>query len=336
MKQKHRWGLTLAVALTVVVAHAWAQGEGKTLRQVLAAEKMPVDEDGLHNLDKTITSGAELNDAEQFVIAYYLSDSTGLLKPPIYVDLFDRHAERWKSGAIETAVAKWQGTDVDCFGSVLAIVAIGNSFALETHNNPSAGCELILSRDLKLETSLYGWIVGHFGDGGIIYQRSEVHFATVHPAEIAIYDPTTKKDFTIFPHKPFQEIRLKIIEELREFFKAHEDYCQKANDPCDPETFDSALVGKVATDDREHAVAFVVSYELQGYGQSDDKPGGPSAVVYVYRHANDEAKMEYREMLWGDIKKIAGDVPLESLVEPTNLEKIFSWKPSVNGQGMRR
>jgi hypothetical protein len=38
---------------------------------------------------------------------------------------------------------------------------------------------------------------------------------------------------------------------------------------------------------------------------------------------NDEAKMEYREMLWSDMKAKVGDVPLEKLVEPAILEKIF-------------
>ncbi|MGB8474220.1 MAG: hypothetical protein WCE61_09065 [Candidatus Acidiferrum sp.] len=323
MMRISKWVLSLATAMAFTATFAWAQGEGKTLRVLLVAEHLPLDADTLHNLDQVITSGAELNDPAQFAIAYYVNDSTGLLKPPIFIDVYDRHAERWKSGRIETAVAKWQGADVDCFGSVLAITAISDFLALETHINPSAGCELILSHDLKLKASLYGWIVGHFGDGGILYQRSEVHFATVHPAEIAMYDPATGKDITIFPHKPFQAVRLQEIEELREFFKTHQEYCRKANDPCDPEYFDSDIKGNIVTDDREHALAFVVSYDIQGYGQSEDKPGGPSEVVYVYRYVNDEAKLEYREMLWSDVKARAGDVKLENLVEPATLEKIF-------------
>ncbi len=316
--------LLLAAVLAIAAPMAWGQGEGKTLRQVLTGETLPVDADSLHNLDKTITSGAELNDAAQFAIAYYVSDATGMLKAPIYMDVFDRKTARWRSGSIETAAAKWQGMDVDCFGSVLSITAISDFYAMETHNNPSAGCELILTHDLKLKTSLYGWIVGHFGDGGIIYHRSQVHFATVHPVEIAVYDPATGKDFTIFPHQPDQKIRLQISKDLGEFFKTHRDYCQKADDPCDPNSFDSSLEGKVATDDRQHALAFVISYELQGYGQDEHKPSGPSEVVYAYRHVEDEGKTEYREMLWSDVKERAGNVALENLVEPAVLEKIFS------------
>lgn len=315
----------LAAAAVMMLRAALVQlpGEGKTLRDVLTAEKVPLDADALHNLDAKISSGAELGDAEQFVIAYYVLDATGQLNPPIYVDVYDRGAGRWKSGAIKAGTAKEEGADDDCFGSVLAVAALPDSYALETHINPSAGCEIILSRDLKVKASLDGWIVGHFGDGGIVYHRSQIHFATVHPAEIAIYDPATKKDFYIFPHAPFQGVRLQLTEKLREFYKTHQDYCQKANDPCDAQEFDSALEGKVVTDDREHAMAFVISYEVQGYGQDEHKPGGPTEVVYVYRHVNDEAKMEYREMLWSDVKGRVGDVAIEKLVEPASLEKIF-------------
>jgi len=58
----------------------------ETVRQVLAAKNLPVAEAKLENLDKNITSGAELDDANQFVIAYYLEDGTGLLRAPIFLD----------------------------------------------------------------------------------------------------------------------------------------------------------------------------------------------------------------------------------------------------------
>jgi hypothetical protein len=333
MKRFFGWsvlGIVLVVATGVMLSAAREQegpGEEKTLREVLAAEKLPLDAETLHNLDAKISSGAELNDAQQFVIAYYLLDSTGQLNPPIFVDLYDRGAGRWESGEIRAGTAKEGGADDNCFGSVLAIAAFSDSYALETHINPSAGCEIILSRDLKVRASLYGWIVGHFGDGGIVYHRSQVHFATVHPAEIAIYDPAAAKDFNIFPHAPFQAVRLQLTEKLREFYKTRQDYCQKANDPCDPEEFDSSLVGKVVTDDREHAMVFVISYELQGFGQDEHKPAGPSEVVYVCRHVNEESKMEYREMLWSEVKAKVGDVSLERLVDPAILEKLFGEKP---------
>jgi hypothetical protein len=47
----------------------------------------------------------------------------------------------------------------------------------------------------------------------------------------------------------------------------------------------------------EHALAFVISYEpIQKFAGPVQKPGGPGKVVYVYRHVNDETRLDYREM----------------------------------------
>jgi hypothetical protein len=182
---------------------------------------------------------------------------------------------------------------------------------------------LIVSRDLKHATELSGWVLGHFEDGTLLYHRSQVHFATVHPTEIAVYSEKPKNDFVLYPPKPDSPVRLRLSSRLRDFFRTHQDYCAKAGDPCDAETFDSDLNGDVALDEREHAVAFVISYELQGFGQIKEKPSGPSRVIYVYRDVNDEAKVEYRELLPEEVKTRFGDVSLKELLDPQRLRSIF-------------
>ena len=326
----------LAALLTCCSVAAWGQGEGKTLRDELSSQGVLPDAQKLVNLDKIITSGAELNDANQFVIAYYIHNSSGLLNLPLFIDRYDRRAGKWRSASIGEAAAKWKGLDVGCLGSALRIQSLPDSFTIDTRINPSAGCVLILSRDLKLEHSLYGWVLGNFKDGSIVYHRSQIHFATVHPAEIAVYNPATNKDFTVFPHKPYQEVYLDLVAELDEFYKTHQDYCKQNNDPCDPEYFDSSLVGSVTTDERQHSLAFVISYELQGFGQADEKPQGPSNVVYVFRHVSDEGKLEYREILMDDLKARYGPVSLERLVHPEMLEKIFNGDSASKKMNPRR
>jgi hypothetical protein len=312
--------LSLIALMSFWSAATWAQGEGKTLRRVLASENVPADSQHLPNLDKIITSGAELNDADQFVIAYYVKDSASeALNPPIFVDRYDRHSAKWQSTLLREATADWEGQKVDCLGSVLRILSFADSLALETHLSPSAGCALPLTRDLKIEGSVCGWILGRFQDGTIVYQRSEVHFAAAHPVEIAAYNPRARKDLAIFPKKPFQDVRQKLIAELDNFSKSHQDYCRERNDPCDPEFFDSTIVGNLVTDDRQFAVAFEISYQ-----QMPEKPSGPSDVVYVYRHVDDEAKMEYREMLMDDLRTRYGQASLEKFVVPEMLDKIFA------------
>jgi len=105
------------------------------------------------------------------------------------------------------------------------------------------------------------------------------------------------------------------------------EWCQKNNDPCDPESFDSELEGEVATNESESAVAFLISYEQIQFAQGDlQKPSGPKDVLYVYRHLNDPAKMEFREMLRSVAKTQFGDIPLGDLLQPPTLDKLFAGK----------
>ena len=315
--------LLRAALLLVFAVSVRAQDQTGTLRSALHEEGLPLDSPNLPNLDQKITSGAELDAAEQFVIAYYFDDGTGTLAPPIHILRFDRKARTWQTGEIGAAPAGQDAVIDPCFGSVLDVRSFGEGLVIETHINPSAGCVLVVSKDFKLEATLDGWVLGAFSDGILLYYRSQVHFATVHPTEIAVFDTRTKKDFTIFPPKIETPVRRKLIGELKEFFAAHHDYCVKANDPCDPQKFDSDLDGKPAIDDREHAVAFSMSYRLQGYRQDESKPAGPGSVVYVYRNADDESKMEVRELLPAEIKAQFGDASLQDLLDPERLKLIF-------------
>jgi len=300
----------------------------ETLRQVLAAKNLPVAGAKLENLDKNITGGAELDGANQFVIAYYLEDGTGLLRAPIFLDRYDRSHRQWASAALGDAKTNLGDIEVDCFGSVLSITAGGSRLLLDTHLSPSAGCLLVLTPDFKLEAGLYGWLIGRLGDDKLIYHRSQVHFAPVHPAEIALHDLRSKRDVTIFPPKPESLIWQARTQQLQSFYKDNREWCGKNNDPCDPEYFDSALEGQVATNEKEQALAFVISYEQIQLVQGDtQKPSGPKDVLYVYRRVAEEAKIEYREMLVDDAKARFGDLCLQNLVQPEVLQKIFSEDP---------
>lgn len=279
------------------------------------------------NLEKKITSGAELDDSSQFAIAYYLDNGTGVLNPPLFVDRYDKKSTDWQSAALFDP--QTTGADFDaCVGSILAIKASGGRLFLDTHINPSAGCLLVLSPDLKLEASLYGWLLGQLGHDLLIYHRSEVHFAPVHPAEVAIYDLRSKRDVTIFPPASSTVIRQARIAQLREFYKSNPEWCNKNNDPCDPEEFDSEMRGTIATSETNSALAFLVSYEQIQFVQGDvQKPSGPKDVLYVYRRLDDPPKMEFREMLWSDAKTQFGDMSLENLLQPETLEKVFTKPP---------
>jgi hypothetical protein len=305
------------------------RASSETLRQVLAAKNLPTAAAKLENLDKNITSGAELDDENQFLIAYYIDDGTSALSPPLYLERFDRKQGSWKSATLGKAETRWQDIDVPCLGSVMNISTIGGRYFLDTHINPSAGCVLILSREMKLEASLYGWLVGRFGTETVIYHRSQIHFAPVHPAEIALYDLRTRRDVTLFPPKPESPVRQARTRQLQNFYMDNREWCNKHNDPCDPAYFDSALQGEVAANENEQALAFVVSYgQIQLVQEDVQKPSGPGDVLYVYRGVGDAAKMEYREILIDDPKAPLGYLSLQDLVQPEVLQKIFSEEPA--------
>jgi len=318
----------------LLLAIVWLSGETRseenTLRQALFVKHLPIEAAKLANLDKNITSWAELDDADQYVIAFYLDDGSGMLNPPLFVDRFDRKASAWNSAELSDARAKVERIEIDteCLGSILGIQSSAGHLFLNTHINPSAGCVLVLSAELKLQVSLYGWVVGHLGEDALVYHRSEVHFAPVHPAEIAIYDLRSKRDITIFPPKPESPIRQARSAQLAEFYKVNKDWCTKNDDPCDPESFDSELGEKVATNDSQAALAFLISYEQIQLVQGDvQKPSGPKNVLYIYRRVDDETKMEYREMLLADATSRYGTANLQDLLQPQFLEKIFSDSP---------
>lgn len=307
--------------------HAPAQSSAPpkypTLAQVLATADLKPSADVVNDLDQSITSYAALpDDRDVYLIAYYWNLPSGMLEDPLRVLSFNRKTQEWKS--VQLALGNDQIGHSECTGSVLGAHSLSGAFLLDTHINPSAGCLVILDRNLAFQNALYGWYLAAIGDNQIVFERSEVHFATVHPAEVVLYDITTKHETPLFPRKPFQRIRAEYAAKLQEFYRTHQGWCRENNDPCDAETADSSVRGEVAVNEREHALTFVVSYDrIQDFEGPVQKPDGPGEVVYVYRDVSDEAKLDYREMLLSDVEKRFGKVPLRSLLEPATLDEIF-------------
>lgn len=314
----------LLVAITFFpLQGAPGQGGEKTLRQVLSNQNVSLGASTLTNLDKRIASYAILNNSSQVAVAYTLADEKNEVTPSMHVDRYDRRTSQWFTTALGDGTAGHPEMDFTCTGSLESIHGYGAQLVLETTLNPDAGCTLLFSEDLKLEATLFGWLIGRLNDE-LIYERSEVHFAAVHPTQIWLYDTRNKQDFSIFPRMPYPSVWMARIEQLREFYRTHESWCKANNDPCDPEQFDSSLIGDVATSDQEKALAFIISYEqIQGF-TGDQKPSGPKQVVYVYRNVDNERQLEYREMLMSEVQMRFGDVPLIKLLEPERLKQIFS------------
>ncbi len=299
------------------------QARKQTLAEVIAAAGLTAPREAAGEQERPITSYAGLDDRSVYVLAYYWDLPSGALEDPLRLLSYDRDSGEWKAGQL--ALAGDRIAHSECVGSVLSVHALPDAFLLDTHINPSAGCLLVVSRNLEFRAALYGWYLAAFGDGLTVFQRSEVHFAPVHPAELAVYDARTGQEMALFPRKPFQAIRSAYGAKLAEFYRTHEDWCMRNNHPCDPESVDSSVVGDVVTSAQEHALAFVISYDaIQDFPGDLKAPPGPGKVVYVYRHVDNEATLEYRELLLSDIEARFGNLRLRSLLEPERLQQIFA------------
>lgn len=132
-------------------------------------------------------------------------------------------------------------------------------FFARVHVNPSAECTVVLGPDLAVRGVLAGWPVATFADGRIVYQRSQVHFASFRPVALALFDPRGPADLTLYPRKPYQAARAAHVARMRSVYE--EPWCRARNHPCDPDVFDEHVQGEVVADARGDAVAFVMAWD---------------------------------------------------------------------------
>ena len=107
-------------------------------------------------------------------------------------------------------------------------------------------------------------------DGRIVYQRNQVHFASVHPVALALFDPRRPGNVPVYPRKPYQAIRSAHIARMRATYT--EAWCNARNHPCDPEVFDEDVNSDVLANARGDALAFVMAWDNTA-GWSDVERG---------------------------------------------------------------
>jgi hypothetical protein len=261
---RRRVGSALIIVMCAAAVPAVPLGASSavTLADAIRAHGLAAGVQDLANLDKPITSYSILDDGREFLIAYYLDDGTGLLNAPLFVNRYDAAARAWKSIEITDRAA--QAPDMSCLGSAVSIRASTHAIYLGTHLNPSAGCTIVLSRDLAVQGVLPGWVLALFAGGAIVYQRSQVHFAPTHYAELFLHDDPHHRDVQIYPRKPYQRIRIDHMNRVRRVY-SDQEWCRNHNHHCDPERFDNFIVGDVAISDATSALAFQVWFDNTVY-----------------------------------------------------------------------
>ena len=265
-------------------------GSCETLREALSVNHIDAGELPAEKLDQKITSYAVLNDPETFLIAYYLDDGSGRLGDRLYVDLLNKARHEWTGRILDVNSLVCEKPFITP-GSILRITRSPAYFYLDTHLNPSAGCLVMLTRDLKYYDGVYGFLLAAFGDGLLVYHNSQVHFAPTHYTEISVYDPREKKHWLIYPQKPYQPVRLAHIEKVRaEYQRRGEKWFREHNHHENPELFDTFLRSEVAVDEATRSAAFRIGFDNADTWDYAEKLkalefGGLSASLREYRAA---------------------------------------------------
>lgn len=274
-----------------------------------------------HAPDRPITGYAVLPEAALFAIAYYEDDGSGTVRPPLHVLRYDGITGRWRGAKITAADAGAEKRH--CFGSAVSGHSTPHALFFTTHITPSASCTFVLSPDLHLRTVLYGWFLGSFADGAIVYHNSLVHFAPTRPARLSLYDPETGESRTIYPLRPYQPIREAHMARLRAVYD-DPAWCGRRNHHCDPERFDNSIPGPVAIDDTTDSLAFVAFFSGADPAAEGNSPVPPMEVLYVYRNVSDADRIEYRELLPEDFRMRFGDLPVAGVLTLGILDQLFA------------
>lgn len=332
--------LTIAFALS---GPAWAQNpkaecsgvvteSTPQIQDVLKAACVPFPENASVDMGLSITGYDEFDSSSEFVLAYYIAHGSDLPEPPLRLLRFDKLNGTWSSAAfsdIETEAEP--GVRVPCDGAETGITGAGDTLYVSLHLSPSAECLLVLSRDLKLKKTLYGWPIAHFSSGAIVLQQSMVHFAPTHPLELSIFDPSSGTVTPIYPPQsdPFRAQYARRLEvEI-----PPSDRCQGENCETDPERFDndlavSCIAGRckdqIAINEKTGAFAFIAEFSPAGFLRFDEVKRSPQwreQVVYIYRFF--PGPIDYRAFRPTEMKERFGATSLDELLKPESLDHVF-------------
>jgi hypothetical protein len=310
----------------------------ETLKEMIRREGVPAELCQTADLDKQTTSGTDADAEDSKIIATYVQTAgSTTLDNSFYLFRLDKPNGRWSGTKLhwpEFETAATDGRVKSCQGGSFGqIVTSGDFIYLDGHVSPSASCTMVTTRDLTVRGTFYGWIVGQFQAGRVVYEHSQVHFAPTHYVELSIYDPAHRTSLKIYPLKPYQRVRLAYISAVR---AAYDKCCprvlpdktvapplqdcggQFGNHHCDAELFDNSLRDKLETNTVTDSLAFSTTF-----GDATEKH---PVVVYVYRNISDPTKMQFREFLQDELVRAYGNLALSGYLSPSMLSTLFAGK----------
>lgn len=281
----------------------------ETLSDALRTADVPAQQFTAAELGRNITSYA-IGGGGTYLLAYYTDDGSGTLQPPLHVIRYDRAKDDLRRADLRDAHALFQGAiPMDCLGSADAIREYRGVIYIDTHVNPSAGCVIVLNSELSLKAALSGWLIGLLGSDYAILRGSEVHFMSVHPMHIEVYDLKRNRLAEVYPYSgdPQRREFSRLIEPL-----ISRKWCMEYYARCDPEIFDTNLKGNVAVNETSRAFGFEAQFDAAGFGETVLQQVPPRVAVYVFRER--AGTWEHRQFEPGQFKRLFGGMSIEELV----------------------
>ncbi len=299
----------VGAVLIVVFASGNTRLSGETLEDTLQAAQVPTQRFLASELRGKITSYAVLK-GEPFLLAYYVDDGSGVLHPPLHVIRYDRAVKDLRRADLRSATALFHGEiPMNCLGSALDIREHRGTIYIDTHDNPSAGCVLILSSSLEFKAALSGWLLGFLGADYAILRRSEIHFMSVHPMHIAIFNIARNQSAEIYPYQDDRQRRhfSRLLAP-----RISGKWCMEFNAQCDPDNFNTDLVGGVVVNETARVIGFRAKFDPFGFGPSAEKQVLPRTVAYIFRERS--GAWEHREFEEHQLQRMLGSMTFDQLI----------------------
>jgi hypothetical protein len=282
----------------------------ETLQDTLRAANVPLQQFPAAELSAKITSYAISSD-DPFLLAYYIDDGSGQLQPPLHIVRYDRATGGLRRAEPREIHALFQGEiPMNCFGSAEHIREYRDMIYIDTHINPSAGCVIVLSSMLTFKAALSGWLLGLIGADYAILHGSEVHFMSVHPLHIVVFDLKRNLSLEVYPYQNDPRRR-----EFSRSIGPHisRKWCQEYNSPCDPENFDADLLkGNIVVNEAARVFGFEAQFDAAGFGDAAEKQVQPQTVAYIFRERR--GTWEHREFQAREFQRLLRGMSIEDLI----------------------
>lgn len=262
----------------------------QTLRDVLKTNGIPENAFSASELDRNVNAATAVKD-QRILVVYLSVDKNNMFTGNPQLLLFDR-----TSGQIHRSEIKPEDKD-RCCGSPDSVEFIGDFVILSFHINPSAVTMLVLGKNLKLVTTLYGFDVREVAPGQVVFIENMIHFAPVHPERLQFADLRSGRRMELYPPKG-DALRAEFAREHGRHMPPY-NTCMQMNDPCKPELYDEDI--EFVDNDRVGNFEFTVRRNALHATVTGQPPESVGSEAALYRYAWNGRSWRYCE------QKLTGD-----------------------------